>query len=195
MVGFNRRFAPHMLETKRLLAKRSEAVSIIITVNAGHIPSDHWTQDRKVGGGRIIGEACHFIDLARFLAGTAIERAAATKLRGSGAGCDDSITMVLGFANGSHASIQYLANGSKAFPKERVELFCGGGILQIDNFRKMRGFGWPGFSKMNLWSQDKGHQACMKAFLDSLAQGAEAPIPAEEIFEVSDWTLKVAEML
>ena len=131
-----------------------------MTVNAGAIPAGHWTQDREVGGGRIIGEACHFIDLLRYLAGSPIADAQAVALGHTQgmAGLEDKATTTLGFADGSVGTVHYLANGHKSFPKERLEVFCGGRILQLDNFRKLKGFGWPGFVKMNLWRQDKGRK-------------------------------------
>ncbi|MGB8146284.1 MAG: Gfo/Idh/MocA family oxidoreductase, partial [Chromatiaceae bacterium] len=164
----------------------------VMTVNAGAIPAEHWTQDPEVGGGRIIGEACHFIDLLRFLAGAPIERAEAVALDTA---TRDSVSINLRFADGSLGTILYLANGSKAFPKERLEVFAAGGVLQLDNFRRLTGFGWPGFKKLNLWRQDKGQQACAAAFVQALRSGGPAPIPLEEILEVSRVTIEVAASL
>jgi hypothetical protein len=104
----------------------------------------------------------------------------------------DSVVIGLKFADGSIASIQYLANGSKTFPKERLDVFCGGKILSLDNFRKLQGYGWPGFKSLNLFRQDKGQQACVKAFIDSVEHGLPAPIPFEEIQEVSRVTIEIA---
>ncbi len=97
----------------------------------------------------------------------------------------DKVSIALSFADGSFGTVHYLANGNKLFPKERLEVFCAGGVLQLDNFRKLRGFGWPGFKKMNLRRQDKGQKACAAAFLDAVREGADSPIPFEEIVEVS----------
>ncbi|MCC7279661.1 MAG: Gfo/Idh/MocA family oxidoreductase, partial [Chromatiaceae bacterium] len=190
MVGFNRRFAPQVQKIKALLAGVTGPKALVMTVNAGAIPADHWTQDPAVGGGRIIGEACHFIDLLRFLAGAPIARAAAVALD---APTRDSVSISLRFADGSLGTILYLANGSKAFPKERLEVFAAGRVLQLDNFRKLTGFGWPGFKKLNLWRQDKGQQACAAAFVQALRSGGPAPIPLGEILEVSRVTIEVAE--
>jgi len=197
MVGFNRRFSPQVKKMKALLSSISEPKSFIMTMNAGDIPAEHWTQDVDVGGGRIIGEACHFIDLMRFLAGSEIVSVQARRMgdTNSVAITEDKAAIILSFADGSFGTIHYFANGSSSFPKERVEVFAAGKVLQLDNFRKLKGFGWKGFSKMNLWQQDKGQKACAKAFLDSIAQGKPAPISAEEIFEVAEFTLQVAQQL
>lgn len=186
MVGFNRRFAPHTVKIKSLLTNVAVPKSMIMTVNAGAIPADHWTQDPAIGGGRLVGEACHFIDLLRHLAAAAIIHVEVTMLGGSRAvGPRDSAVISLTFADGSIGTIHYLANGNKAFPKERLEIFCAGRILQLDNFRKLRGWGWKGFTSMNLWRQDKGQTACAAAFINAIHNGAPAPIPRDEIFEVS----------
>ncbi len=188
MVGFNRRFAPHIMKMHSLLAGVRGPRSVVITVNAGAVPADHWTQDPEQGGGRIIGEACHFIDLARFLAGSPITALHVPRAQGAQ---HDSLSFVLEFENGSSASIQYIASGHKSFPKERVEVFAGGRILQLENFRRLRGWGWRGFRRMNLWRQDKGNADCVAAFVDALWQGDPSPIPFGELMEVSRTTLEV----
>lgn len=197
MVGFNRRFAPQVVRMKELLAAVKEPKAFIMTMNAGAIPADHWTQDAEVGGGRIIGEACHFIDLMRHLAGSPVVSVQARRM-GDAPGVqitEDKATITLGFADGSFGTIHYLANGAASFPKERVEVFAAGRVLQLDNFRKLKGYGWPGFGKMNLWRQDKGQEACSAAFLDAVANGKPSPIPAEEIFEVASVTIQAAQLL
>ncbi len=196
MVGFNRRFAPQVQKMKALLASVNEPKSFLMTMNAGAIPANHWTQDNAVGGGRIIGEACHFIDLMRFLAGSPIVSVQSRRM-GDTAGMavtEDKATITLGFADGSFGTILYLANGHASFAKERVEVFTAGRVLQLDNFRKLKGFGWPGFGKMNLWSQDKGQKACAAAFLQAIEQGKEA-IASAEIFEVARVSIEVAAQL
>jgi len=189
MVGFNRRFAAQVQKVKALLAGVTGPKAFVMTVNAGAIPADHWAQDAEVGGGRIIGEACHFIDLLRFLSGARITSHHVTKMDTQ---THDSVSISLGFEDGSIGTVHYLANGSKAFPKERLEVFAAGRVLQLDNFRKLRGFGWPGFSKMNLWRQDKGQKACAAEFIKSIAQGGPAPIPFDEIVEVARVSIEVA---
>ncbi|AWA49328.1 MULTISPECIES: bi-domain-containing oxidoreductase [Acinetobacter] len=197
MVGFNRRFAPQVQKMKALLDTVKEPKSFIMTMNAGAIPADHWTQDLQIGGGRIIGEACHFIDLMRFLAGSKIVSIQARRMGETDAVqvLEDKASMTFGFEDGSFGTIFYLANGASSFPKERIEVFTAGRVLQLDNFRKLKGFGWPGFNKMNLWRQDKGQEACAAAFVESIRQGQPTPIPADEIFEVARVTLQVAEIL
>jgi predicted dehydrogenase/threonine dehydrogenase-like Zn-dependent dehydrogenase len=197
MVGFNRRFAPQVQKMKALLAGVREPKAFVMTVNAGAIPAEHWTQDPAVGGGRIVGEACHFIDLLRFLTGSPISGFQAVSL-GKVPGvavAEDKSSITLRFANGSVGTIHYLANGHKTFPKERLEVFAGGRILQLDNFRKLTGFDWPGFSKMNLWRQNKGQKACAAAFVQAVEQGGAAPISFEELMEVSRVSIEVAEAL
>jgi predicted dehydrogenase len=196
MVGFNRRFSPQVQKMKALLAPVKEPKSFIMTMNAGTIPASHWTQDNNVGGGRIIGEACHFIDLMRFLAGSPIVSVQARRM-GNAPGVavtEDKASITLGFEDGSFGTILYLANGAASFPKERVEVFTAGRVLQLDNFRKLKGYGWPGFSKMNLWKQDKGQNACAAAFLQAVEKGVPA-IPVDEIFEVARVTIEAAQLL
>lgn len=197
MVGFNRRFSPQVQKMKALLAPIKEPMSFIMTMNAGAIPADHWTQDNAVGGGRIIGEACHFIDLMRFLAGSEIVSVQARRMGDTDtvAITEDKASITLGFADGSFGTILYLANGAASFPKERVEVFAAGRVLQLDNFRKLKGFGWPGFKKMNLWKQDKGQNACAAAFVEAIEHGRPTPISAEEIFEVARVSIEAAELL
>jgi predicted dehydrogenase len=189
MVGFNRRFAPQVQKVKELLKGVSGPKAFVMTVNAGAIPADHWTHDPEAGGGRIIGEACHFIDLLRFLVGvplTSWQRA------GMNSPTHDTVSLQLGFADGSIGTVHYYANGSKAFPKERFEVFAAGRVLQLDNYRKLTGFGWPGFTKMNLWRQDKGQKACAKAFVDAIEGRAPAPIPFDEVLEVCRVSIELA---
>jgi predicted dehydrogenase/threonine dehydrogenase-like Zn-dependent dehydrogenase len=197
MIGFNRRFAPQVVTMKRLLETVAEPKSFVMTVNAGAIPPDHWTQDISVGGGRIISEGCHFIDLLRHLAGAPIVgyRAVALGRHPALLVRDDKVTIVLEFADGSVGTVHYLANGDKGFPKERLEVFCAGRVLQLGNFRKLTGWGWDGFRKMNLWHQDKGQSACVKAFVDAVRTGATAPIPIKEILEVSRLTIEIAQSI
>lgn len=196
MVGFNRRFAPHVQKMKSLLQAVKEPKSFIMTVNAGAIPSKHWTQDNAIGGGRIIGEACHFIDLMRFLVGADIVSVQARRMGDTpGMIVEDKAVITLGFADGSFGTIHYLANGASGFPKERIEVFTSGRVLQLDNFRKLKGFGWPGFNKMNLWRQDKGQAACVKVFLSAIEKGTDSPIAIEEIFEVARVCVQVALLL
>jgi len=197
MVGFNRRFAPHIVKMKELLQTRTEPKAFVMTINAGEIPADHWTQDAKVGGGRIVGEGCHFIDLMRHLTGSPIVSFHATAM-GAAPGVDvrdDKASITLQFADGSLGTIHYLANGGQAFPKERVEVFCGDAVLQMDNFRVLKGYGWPGFNKLKLSKQNKGQTECAQAFIQAIKQGDASPISYEELMEVSRVSIKVATLL
>ena len=189
MVGFNRRFAPQVQRMKQLLEGAMGPKAFVMTVNAGAIPEEHWAQDKDVGGGRIVGEVCHFIDLLRFLAGVPITSCQRQSLDSA---TQDTVTLLLNFSDGSIGTIHYFANGSKSFPKERLEVFTSGRVLQLDNFRKLTGFGWPSFGKFNLWRQDKGQKACAQAFVDAIQMGLQQPIPVKEIFEVSRVTIEIA---
>jgi predicted dehydrogenase/threonine dehydrogenase-like Zn-dependent dehydrogenase len=194
MVGYNRRFAPQVVRMKSLLAGVRGAKCFVVTVNAPALPASHWMQDPRVGGGRIIGECCHFVDLLRFLAGREIVDARAQALASeSGSALKDTVAITLSFADGSWGTIHYLANGHASFPKERIEVFCAGRILQLDNFRRLRAYGWPGFKSMRLWRQDKGQRACVRAFLDAVRSGTGAPIPLEELLEVARVSVALGE--
>ncbi len=197
MVGFNRRFAPHLVKAKALLAPVSAPKTMIMTVNAGAIPAGHWTQDRKLGGGRIIGEGCHFVDLMRHFAGADIVDVQARSIGGELAGetPEDKASITLAFADGSIGTLHYFANGAKSFPKERLDIFADGRILQFDNFRKLSGFGWPGFKKASSWSQDRGQEACVRAFAQAVEKGGEAPIPFAELVDVSKAVIEADRVL
>ncbi|MDA9830224.1 bi-domain-containing oxidoreductase [Akkermansiaceae bacterium] len=190
MVGFNRRFSPHTQQLKSWLAACPGAKSIVITVNAGDIPSDHWIQDPEVGGGRILGEACHFIDLARYLTDSSIVDVKPVSLGGQAGSLGDSVMVSLTFQDGSIGSVQYLATGHKAFPKERIEIFAGGKVMACENFRVTRGWGLKGGCKTK--GQDKGHLACVESFLKAVQEGEKMPIPPSELLEVSRATIEAA---
>lgn len=195
MVGFNRRFAPQIEIMKKLLINVTAPKSIIITVNAGNIPKNSWIQDKSIGGGRIIGEACHFIDLMRFLISSEIISYFAHCIGGKVDVREDKATITLGFADGSFGTIHYLANGSPKFPKERIEVFTAGRVLQLNNFRKLQVFGWPKFKNNTLFKQDKGQNNCVKYFLASLEDGFQPIIPVAELFEVAKVNIEIANML
>jgi predicted dehydrogenase len=194
MVGFNRRFAPLAVKMKSLVAVVRQPKALVYTCNAGAIPADHWTQVPKIGGGRVLGEACHFIDLARHLIDEPIMQFDIATLAAAPGRADtrDNATITLRFAGGSQATIHYFANGGKAFPKERIEVFAGNGVLQLDNFVALRGFGWRGFSKQKSWKQDKGQYACSAAFLEAVRTGGKPIIPAGELFEVARVSIELA---
>jgi len=189
MVGFNRRFAPLLLELRQQLSRLPGPRAFMYICNAGAIPADHWTQDPERGGGRLLGEACHFVDLLRHLAGSPIEQlqllsAADSKPR------PDTFSLSLRFTDGSIGTVHYFANGSKAFPKERLEVFASGRVLRLDNYRTLKAWGLPGFRTRRSLAQDKGQLACCSAFLQAIRSGGPAPIPAAELLEVQRWLLQ-----
>ena len=197
MVGFNRRFAPHIVKMKELLNSHRSPKSIIMTVNAGAISSEHWVQDSLIGGGRIIGEGCHFVDLMRHLVGYSIVDFQAMMI-GESPGIEireDKVSITISFEDGSFGTIHYLANGGSIFPKERIEVFCEDAVLKLDNYRLLEGYGWPGFRNMKLLKQDKGQKACVKAFLDAIREGKASPIPYNELIESSRVSIEIAESL
>jgi predicted dehydrogenase/threonine dehydrogenase-like Zn-dependent dehydrogenase len=193
MVGFNRRFAPYVMKMKSLLDSVAAAKTFVVTVNAGALHAQHWTQVPAIGGGRIIGEACHFIDLMRFLAGAPIKRWQVMSIDSESEVKDDKASITLAFADGSIGTLHYFANGHSSFPKERIEAFCAGKVLQLDNFRRLRGYGWKGLGKMSSWRQDKGQAACAAAFLSAVREGRSAPIAFEELIDVGRVTVEVGE--
>ena len=196
MVGFNRRFSPHIKKMKDLLDSTNEPKTIIMTMNAGNIPANHWVHDTHIGGGRIIGEACHYIDLMRYLIGFEITNADATCMgkKFSGKVNDDNASIILNFADGSFGTINYFSNGSNSFPKESINVFSNGKVLSLDNFRVLRGYGWKSFKIMRTWIQDKGQANCVQSFLNGL-KANEPAIPFNELYEVASVSLDIAEKL
>lgn len=180
MIGFNRRFAPHSQKMRNLIANENAPKCIQITVNSGFLPPEHWLNDLQVGGGRIIGEGCHFIDLALFFAQSDICSVYATSIDDNA----DNVTVQLTFANNSMATIHYWSNGHKSHAKEKVEIYCNGKILVLDNFKRLVGYGYPAFRKWNLSSQNKGHLNEIKAFCHSLHSKTSC-IPFGEIYQVT----------
>ena len=189
MVGFNRRFAPLIIDLRHQLQRLSGPKAFVYTCNAGSIPHDHWTQDPLLGGGRLLGEACHFVDLLRHLAANPIEDLQLLSAA-DGKPCPDTFSLQLRFSDGSIGTVHYFANGSKAFPKERLEVFASGKVFSLDNYRKLKAWGIPGFSTRRLLSQDKGQKACCTSFLQAIEAGGPSPIPVSELFEVQRWLLE-----
>ena len=195
LVGFNRRFAPLAVEFRRAVTGRAGPLALVMTVNAGAIPRDHWTQDPVAGGGRIVGEACHFVDLARSLVGSPITALDVMTARDrSGRPVDDIAHMTLGFSDGSTAAIHYLANGSASFPKERIEGFVDGAVYRIDNWRRLERFGRGGRGLGWKKGPAKGHAEEVTAWLDAVRPGGPAPIPLDELLEVSRWAIRAGEL-
>ncbi len=192
LIGFNRRFAPQTAQIKHLLRNETAKKSIIITVNSGAVSQDHWSQDKAVGGGRLVGEACHFIDLLRYIVGSPITYSSINRMRSQ---TNDTFTLNFTFYDGSIGTIHYFSNGNTAVPKEKLEVFCGGRVLSLQNFKKMEGFGWPKFKRQNLWSQNKGQEEMAEIFLNAIREDGPNPIPVEEIFEVSKLSIELDMML
>ena len=182
MVGFNRRYSPLIQQLKTLLAGAGP-IAMTMTVNAGAIEADHWTQDRRVGGGRIVGELCHFVDLLRFLAGESMQSWQVVAMDSQ---CGDTLSVQIRYDNGSVGQINYFANGNKAVAKERLEVFANGKIAMVDNFRSLRSHGWQALGSRRLWRQDKGQHACATAFVDAVRSGDDSHlISLDELFEVA----------
>ena len=168
-VGFNRRFSPFSQDLKKQLGSSTIPINVIITVNAGEIPQNHWTQDMNIGGGRIIGEACHFIDLITYFSGSLVESVMINSMGQNPKENTDNATILLKYTNGSTGAINYFANGNKAYSKERIEVYSQGRTMIIDNFRKSEYFGTKasGMSR----SQDKGHFRQFELFLERINNG------------------------
>lgn len=187
MVGFNRRFAPPILEVKKLFLPE-QPKAIMIRVNAGILPAEHWVNDPIIGGGRIIGEACHFIDLATYLAGSRIVSVCASSMTDA-SNLNNTVVINVSMSNGSVASINYYSNGNKKLNKEYIEVFCGGSVVVIDDFRTLTVHG--GEDKKIKYRQDKGHASCVQAFLRTIKEGTACPIPFEESYFSMLATFKV----
>ena len=186
MVGFNRRFSPLVKRMKRLTANRSQPLAMTYNVNAGMIPRDHWSQTRDQGGGRILGEGCHFIDTLRYLAAAPIVNVAANYAKQGDAVIDDVVSIQLSFADGSIGTVHYFANGNKSLERENLDLYCAEGILRMNNFRTLTGYNWPNFKKEKLKRQDKGHSAEIADFIEAIELGQASPISFEELIDVTD---------
>ncbi|MDH4056902.1 MAG: Gfo/Idh/MocA family oxidoreductase, partial [Gammaproteobacteria bacterium] len=197
MVGFNRRFSPLAVRLKSLLSSLDERMAIVYTCNAGAIPADHWTQDPEIGGGRIIGEACHFVDFVRYLAASPIKSVSAIGMRPTSQANDtrDVASISVDFVDGSIASINYLANGHPSIPKERIEVYQAGRVFALNNFRSLIGNGVRGFRSMKLRKQNKGQLECIAAFVDAIKRGIPSPIDFDELIEVSKFAIEAAACL
>jgi predicted dehydrogenase len=193
-VGFNRRFAPLAVELSRFLADRTKPLYAHYRVNAGYIPLNHWTQDPAQGGGRIIGEGCHFVDFLTFLAGAAPVSVTAHALPDNGKYREDNVTMTFTFPDGSLGVVDYLANGDKSFLKERIEVFCGGRVAVLDDFRSLKTMR-DGRRKIVKKAQDKGWSGEWQAFVKSIHEGGQPPIPYEQLVGVTKSTFAAIESL
>lgn len=194
MVGFNRRFAPFTGRIKNHFRGRTYPVSINYRVNAGPVPRDNWIQDPQEGGGRIIGEACHFVDFLQYMAGCYPLRVHAEMLRSGSQGEDttDNVCLILTFADGSVGTINYLANGDPGFPKERVEIFGGGSVCVIDDFRYAE-INTGGRRQKFSGHQDKGHSSELREFVEAVSKGEKVPMDFREAIAVTITTFKILE--
>ncbi|MHB8778491.1 MAG: bi-domain-containing oxidoreductase [Anaerolineales bacterium] len=193
-VGFNRRFSPLAQSLGAKLAARAEPLHAHYRVNAGYIPLDHWTQNPEQGGGRIIGEACHFIDLLTFLVGAPPVNVSAHALPNGGKYREDNVSMTFTFPDGSIGVVDYLANGDKSFPKERLEVFCEGMIAVLDDYVSLVTVK-DGKKKVESGAQDKGWKNEMTAFAKSIREGTEPPIPYEHLIGVTKSTFAAVESI
>jgi predicted dehydrogenase/threonine dehydrogenase-like Zn-dependent dehydrogenase len=185
-VGFNRRFAPQSLRLRELIAGAGEPFVAHYRVNAGFLPLTHWTQDPTVGGGRIVGEACHFIDYLACLAGASPVSVHAQALPDGGRYRQDNVVITLTFPDGSLGTVTYLANGDRSLPKERLEVFCAGRVAVLDDFRTLELI-QSGRRKsfVSHLRQDKGHQAAWESFVKAVKAGGPPPIPYDQLFGVT----------
>lgn len=191
-VGFNRRFSPHIQKIKSLISDSS--INVIATMNAGFIPADSWVQDIQVGGGRIIGEACHFIDLITFLTGSQVKAVCMNALGTNPSENTDNASILLKYENGSTGVINYFSNGSKTYSKERIEVYSQERTLILDNFQTLKGFGFKNFSSLKT-SLDKGHKKQFELLIDNLKNGGDSLIPFDEIINTTKASFAAIESL
>jgi len=197
MVGFNRRFSPHARAAKEFYARRESPLSISYRVNAGRIPPEHWIQDAREGGGRIIGEVCHFIDLMQFLTGARTTRVYAESItsRNRQVVDEDSVFITLRFSDGSNGSIAYLAEGDKSVPKERVEIYGEGKTFVLDDFRSMTAYRSGREETQRLRNQDKGQADEVRAVCKVVLEGMPAPIALDDLTATTRATFRIRESL
>jgi predicted dehydrogenase len=182
MVGFNRRFAPMAVRMKDFLKEVHEPLALHYRVNAGFLDADHWLNDPREGGGRILGEVCHFVDFLCFLTNSSPVEVETRSLPNPGQYSNDNVVCSLRFANGSQGTISYFANGDRSFSKERVEVFGGSQVAVLEDFRRLElvRAGKKRVVRSPL-RQDKGHRGEWEAFVTAIRTGAESPIPFHEI--------------
>lgn len=194
MVGFNRRFAPLAIRMKRFLREVHEPLALHYRVNAGFLPADHWLNDPQQGGGRIIGEVCHFVDFLCFLTNSSPVEVETRSLSNPGRYSNDNVVCSLRFADGSLGTLSYLANGDKSYSKERIEVFGGGNVAVLEDFRRLElvRHGKKNVSR-SLLRQDKGHRGEWQAFVTAIQTGAESPIPFSEILNTTRATFALEE--
>jgi predicted dehydrogenase/threonine dehydrogenase-like Zn-dependent dehydrogenase len=197
-VGFNRRFSPHTLKIRETIGEDPDPMNVIATMNAGHIPQDMWVQDMKVGGGRIIGEACHHIDLITYITGSKVISVQAQSMGKDIKENSDNVSIHVKYENGSLGVLNYFSNGNKGYSKERLEIYYQEKNLIMDNFRKLYAYGYKtGFlsNKLLSTSQDKGHKKQFELFIDFVSNGGNTLIPFDEIVNTTRATFAAIESL
>jgi predicted dehydrogenase/threonine dehydrogenase-like Zn-dependent dehydrogenase len=192
MVGFNRRFSPYTQKMKDLLraltGSQMVPINVVATINAGSIPANSWVHNRDIGGGRILGEACHWVDLITFLTDSLVARVCMNALGPNPSETADSVSLLLHYENGSTGVVNYFSNGSKAYSKERIEVYALERTLVLDNFRQLTGYGFRGFSKLS-GKQDKGHTEQMRLLIQRVHQGGKPLIPFSELINTTQTML------
>jgi polar amino acid transport system substrate-binding protein len=196
-VGFNRRFSPHARAAREFFAERRAPLSILYRVNAGRVPRAHWTQDAREGGGRIRGEVCHFVDLMQYVTGSPVRRVYAEAVTSDDreAVDDDSVFVTLKFADGSNGTVAYLAEGDRALPKERVEIFGAGRTFVIEDYRASAQYAGGRETRARLRAQDKGQREEVRAVCAALREGGPAPIPLEDLANTTRTTFRILDSL
>jgi predicted dehydrogenase/threonine dehydrogenase-like Zn-dependent dehydrogenase len=193
-VGFNRRFSPHIQSIKKAIGNQPGAINIVATMNAGYIPANVWVHDLEVGGGRIIGEACHYLDLCVYLTNSKIISICMNALGKNPEKNTDNASILLKFENGSNAVVNYFSNGSKAYSKERLEVFSQERTFIMDNFRTTKSYSVKGFKDLST-KIDKGHKAQFEKFIQKIKTGGEPIIPFSDIVNVTQASFAALESL
>tara|TARA_B100000989_G_scaffold273196_1_gene231170 strand:- start:112 stop:696 length:585 start_codon:yes stop_codon:yes gene_type:complete len=189
MVGFNRRFSPISAKIKELLKNNKAPLAININVNSGIINRDHWTQNKSIGGGRLIGEGIHFLDYIQFLVSSKVSTFSVSTMENNSY---DTFSINLKYTNGSICNLNYFSNGNSQFPKEKIEIYTEGKILEIDNFKSLKGYGFQKFNKLKLWKQDKGNERCIKEYINFLNGKSFPIISYDDLFYVSELCINIA---
>lgn len=193
LVGFNRRFSPFSIAAKKVLGENPGAINVIATMNSGELPKNHWTQDMEIGGGRIIGEACHYIDLISFFTSSKVKSVLLVSNGMQPKENTDNASILLKYENGSVGVINYFSNGHKSYPKERIEVYQSGNNLIIDNFKRIEFYGFK--SKNFKGNQDKGHFNQFKKWCEFLEEGGNEIIPYESLYNTSKTAICAIESL
>ena len=193
MIGFNRRFSPLTVKLKKAMG--NNPMTMLYRVNAGSIPKDHWIQDPEIGGGRIIGEVCHFIDYLTFINGSTPIKISASAIPDTN-NLNDTLNILVQFKNGSSGIIAYYANGSKSMDKEYIEVFSSGKSAILNDFKELKIYSKGGFKRTKLFNQNKGQKEMVKAYFNGLlGKEEEPPIPFEEVVTVTKASFRVIESI